>query len=46
MANPIDLIESKIKEIIESSVLLFPWMVRARNFGPPVGGGRFKLIHQ
>ncbi|HBF41207.1 MAG TPA: hypothetical protein DDW19_05400 [Anaerolineaceae bacterium] len=26
MANPIDLIESKIKEIIESSVLLFPWM--------------------
>ena len=26
MANPIDLIESKIKEIIESSASLFPWM--------------------
>ena len=26
MANPIDLIESKIKEIIESSAALFPWM--------------------
>ena len=26
MANPIDLIESKIKEIIESSASIFPWM--------------------
>ena len=26
MSNPIDLIESKIKEIIESSATLFPWM--------------------